>query len=199
MAGITPSFITGANAKIKLGSLTMAFATDVSYQLSINHLSVRAMGMLEVASYEPVSYYVSGNFAVIRYTKEAGSDQISLVRFVNGEAEISSAGQAIAGASKGGNSVNEWNDLSSGRIGDQLDPGSILSSLTFDLEIYTKSKFESNEKVPVLRIRDCRITGRSGSLNKRSLMTDNFSFNGILMDSDGDRLSSRSSTKRDLS
>jgi hypothetical protein len=177
----------------------MAFATDVSYQLTISHVGVRAMGMLEVASYEPTSYAVSGTFSVIRYTKEAGSDQVSLVRFVDGQAEISSAGQAIVGASKGGNSVNEWNDANSGRIGDQLDPGLILSSLTFDLEIYVKSKFETNENIPVLRIRDCRITGKSGSLNKRALMTDQFSFNGILMDSDGDRSSSHSTTKRDLS
>ena len=78
MAGIVPSFITGANAKLKIGNLTLAFATDLSYQITTNSIPVRAMGMIEVAAYEPVSYTVSGTFSVVRYTRAVSYTHLTL-------------------------------------------------------------------------------------------------------------------------
>lgn len=195
MAGQLPSFITGANAKIKVGNLTLAFASDVSYQVTVNHVPVRAMGMLDVAAYEPISYTVSGSFSVIRYTKDAASADLVLYTLGliddddNAETapvpvEIATvAGKQIPGASTSGNSVHQWNDRTSGNVGRQLDPSTILKSLTFDLEIFSKSSVGDGQE-SILKIRDCRIASKSGSLSKRGLMIDNFTFNALLANND---------------
>jgi hypothetical protein len=57
MAGKTPSFITGATAKIKIGALTMAYAQDVSYNTTVTTIPIETMGRYEVVSNEPVAYF----------------------------------------------------------------------------------------------------------------------------------------------
>jgi hypothetical protein len=209
MSGIAPSFITGANAKIKIGNLTMAFASDVGYQIVAATIPVRVMGMVEVAANEPTSYTVSGSFSVIRYTKDAGSDTVTLTRLVESQTAIDedgnpiveqqpqsySGGKSIPGSAANGNSIHRWNDARAGNIGRHVDPGSVLQSATFDLEIY--SKYKNNDSELILKIRDCRITGKTGSLNKRGLMIDNFTFNAILVDND-ESISVSESGNKDL-
>jgi hypothetical protein len=205
MAGIVPSFITGANAKLKIGNLTLAFATDLSYQITTNSIPVRAMGMIEVAAYEPVSYTVSGTFSVVRYTRDAASADVVLSRLVaetnaaTGETtqvlKSYIAGKQIPGASANGNSIHQWNDSRAGNIGRHVDPGSVLKSLTFDIEVFSKQRDNNTELI--LKLRDCRISSKSGALTKKGLMVDNFSFNAILTDNDDQTFVSNSGN-RDL-
>jgi len=190
MASVVPSFITGANAKIKVGSLTLAFASDVSYEIRVSFSPVRAMGMLEVAAYEPMSYTVSGSFSVVRYTKDAASADIIVTSLIDDDddsrtpakVKTSISGKVVPGTNSSGNSIHQWKDKQAGDIGRHLDPGSILKSLTFDLEIF--SKYSKNETESILKIRDCKIVSKSGSLTKKGLMIDNFEFNAIFADND---------------
>ena len=200
MAGVIPSFITGANAKIKIDDLTMAFAQDVSYSITVGTIPIRSMGRLEVAAHEPVSYMVQGTLTIVRYTKNAASAQIDVYKLesVDDDANPNTPNvvrsvktgdkkKLIQGAANSGNSVNRWNSSSAGNIGDQLDPSKILSSLTFDLEIFSKIDNGGNtNSQSIIKIRDCRLTSKSGSLNKRGLMLDQFTFNAILIDNDED-------------
>jgi hypothetical protein len=200
MAGVIPSFITGANAKIKIDDLTMAFAQDVSYSITVGTIPIRSMGRLEVAAHEPVSYMVQGTLTIVRYTKSAGTAQVDLYKLasVDDDANPNTPNvvrsvktgekkKLIQGASSNGNSVNRWNSSSAGNIGDQFDPSKILSSLTFDLEIFSKiDNGGSVNSQSIIKIRDCRLTSKSGSLNKRGLMLDQFTFNAILVDNDED-------------
>ena len=193
-----PSFITGANAKIVIDDITIAFAQDVSYQVSVNTIPIRGMGKLEVSAHEPVSYNVTGSITVVRYTKDAGSASArSFKQTADTDGNIvteevpADRRKLINGASEKGNSVDRWNTKSS-NLGSHLNPGKILSSLTFDLEIIAKIKptSETNtvsaETESVIKVRDCRITGKTGSLSKRGLMMDQFSFNAILVNNDED-------------
>jgi hypothetical protein len=198
MAGVMPSFITGANAKIVIDDITLAFAQDVSYQISINTIPIRAMGKLEVSAHEPISYNVTGSITVVRYTKDAGSSlsRIYTTTLVDTDGDpataavpvitevVGSPRKLINGANEKGNSVDRWNTKTS-NIGLHLNPGKMLSSLTFDLEIITKINSTGVvDAESVIKVRDCRITGKTGSLNKRGLMMDQFSFNAILVDND---------------
>ena len=71
MAGITPSFVTGAKAIVKIYDKTVAFCSDVSYNVSVEHVPIESLGIFEIISHEPVAYTVNGSFSVVRY---AGTD-----------------------------------------------------------------------------------------------------------------------------
>lgn len=165
MAGKTPSFITGATAKIKVGALTMAYAQDVSYNTAVTTIPIETMGRYEVVSNEPVAYFVDGTLSIIRYTKEAS---------------------AMNGAAANGNSVEQWNNAagSGGTAGDGFDPARLIASETFDLEVFQKTATGGTESVG--KLRDCRFTRKGGGINKRGVLVEQFAFNAILMDNDAD-------------
>lgn len=167
---VKPGYITGASAKIKIFGATMAYATDVGYTVTVQTIPIESMGKFEVHSNEPVAYSVDGSFSIIRYAKQAKL-------LVGGDA-------AANGNSMGQNGTKP-----------HLDPSTILDSNTFDLEIYQKQSIAaaavtatatvpaSPEVVdaPWLKVSDCRITRRSGSLSKRGVLVESFSFVGVLL------------------
>lgn len=188
MAGKKPSFITGATAKIKIGNLTMAYAQDVSYNTTVTTIPIETMGRYEVVSNEPVAFFVDGTLSVIRYTKSAGGNGVA----INGKKEGT------------GNSVNVWANTAGngGNAGLHFNPGGLLSSETFDLEIYSKIPGDSTttgtgasavtEVESVIKLRDCRFTRKGGAINKRGILVEQFAFNAILADNDSDNASSYS-------
>jgi hypothetical protein len=165
MAGKTPSFITGATAKIKIGNLTMAYAQDVSYNTTVTTIPIETMGRYEVVSNEPVAYFVDGSLSIIRYTKEAA---------------------AMNGTAANGNSVEQWNNAagSGGNAGAGFDPARMIASETFDIEVFQKLIAGGTESVG--KLRDCRFTRKGGAINKRGILVEQFAFNAILMNNDGD-------------
>lgn len=166
MAGIKPSFVTGANAKIKAGDLTLAYAQDVSYNVTVTTIPIETMGRYEVVSNEPVAYFVDGTLSVIRYTSVAGG---------------------LAGAAATGNGVGNWdfNNPNGTDAGQHFDPAQLLASQTWDLEIFQKSD-DGGQIVTtrVVKVKDCRLTRKGGAINKRGVLVEQFSFNAILADDD---------------
>lgn len=168
MAGMKPGFVSGANARIKLDGLTLAYCTDLSYSIDMATIPIEAIGSYEVKAYEPIAYSVNGSFSVIRYTKH-----------------ISPAAAAQTGESQSATG-NPAEKLGTGdkSIGKQLDPGRVLASATFDMEIFqsTAAAVDAVEGVAnrMFEIKDCRVTRRSSALNKRGVMVDSYTFVGIL-------------------
>lgn len=177
MAGKSPAFITGATAKVRLGGLTMAYAQDVAYTVTTTTIPIETMGRYEVVSNEPVAYFVEGSLSIIRYT---------------------AAAKNMSGASTKGNDPSQWDMVGGGKDGKakigsgftHINPGALLASQTFDLEVYQKQpgKLDDENKPvavdPILvdKIRDCRLTRKGAGVNKRGVLTDNFAFVGILAD-----------------
>lgn len=157
MAGIKSGFITGARAKVKIGSKVVAFATDVSYDVRVETIPVEAMGKYEVFTNEPVGYYVNGGFTVVRYTSADGASSTVLDQNANG---------------------NKASQIGDGSPKTHIDPQQILESATFDLDIYEKTSEES--ELEVWRIKDCRINSRRATLNKRGVLMDSYTFVGVL-------------------
>ena len=171
MAGMKPSFVTGANAKIKAGNLTLAYAQDVSYAATIDIVPVETMGRYEVVSNEPVGYRVEGNLNVVRYTKVAQA---------------------------GGNGVGKWNFSTGGIASEHLNPGQLLVSQTWDLEVF--QKFDDNGQQAsqlVSKVKDCRFRSKGGGINKRGILVEAFAFVGILAEDDS--YSASNSGDQDLS
>ncbi len=166
MAGKKPSFVTGANAKIKAGNLTLAYAQDVSYAVTVDLVPVETMGRYEVVSNEPVGYRVEGNLNIVRYTKIAQQNGMS-------------------GASAGGNGVGKWNFSTGGIAKEHVNPGDLLASQTWDLEVF--QKYDDNGQIKselVSKVRDCRFRSKGGAINKRGILVEAFAFAGILGDDD---------------
>jgi len=65
--GKVPFFLTGGNAKIILNNKTVAYATDISYTVTVNHASPRVLGRFEVETIQPLTYDVEGSLSIIRY------------------------------------------------------------------------------------------------------------------------------------
>ena len=176
-ATMVPSFITGANARISVGGLTFAYASDVSYNVSVDTIAVETMGRFEAVSNEPVNYSVGSEFSIVRYTSLAIS---------------ASGGTTIPGVDTDGNG------LSPSGLADQFNPNTMLTSGTWELDVYQKANHttavantKSQGVVTVvgdaerfIRITQCRANRMSGNLNKRGIYMVRVSFVGILMSDD---------------
>jgi hypothetical protein len=164
-----PSFVTGATAKVKAGSLTMAYAQDVNYRVSVDTIPVETMGRYETVSNEPVNYSVSGDLAIVRYTAIAKINK-------------------MPGTDAKGNGLGNVNWKSGGKGSDMIDPGNILVSQTFDLAVFQKTQPAAGgptaETAQVITITDCRFNNKSAGLNKRGILVDHFTFVGILASDD---------------
>jgi hypothetical protein len=159
--GMKPGFVSGANARVKLDGKTLAYCTDLNYTVDMATVPIEAIGSYEVKAYEPIAYSVNGSFSVIRYTK--------VIKPASGSAN--------------GNPADELGG--DNRVGTQLDPGRVLSSSTFDMEIFqstsaTASDTTETNQNSLFKIHDCRVTRRTSALSKRGVMVDSYAFVGIL-------------------
>lgn len=170
MAKMIPSFITGATAKIKAGGLTFAYAQDVSVRVNVDTIPVETMGRYETVSNEPVNYSVSGELAVVRYTAIAATN-------------------GIPGTNANGNGLGAANWKTGGKGSDQFDPGNLITSMTWDLQVYQKTAAGFDGKISdstnkVWVVTDCRFSNKTAGLNKRGILVDRMSFVGILASDD---------------
>lgn len=172
MAQKKVSFVTGANAKIKVGGKTFAYASDVSYSIVVDTIPIETMGRYEAVTNEPVNYSVAGELSVVRYTGIAKANN-------------------MPGAHADGNGVGKVNYQTGGNAADELNPGNLLFSQSWDLAVFQKtqnaataggSTAATSEAVEFITIRDCRFTRKSAALNKRGILVDRLAFVGILAD-----------------
>lgn len=174
MSGRKPSFVTGANSKIKLGGKTFAYASDVSYQVVIDTVPIETMGRYEAVTNEPVNYSVAGELSVVRYTAIAKTNN-------------------MPGTSTNGNGLGAVTATTGGNMSEHINPGNLLLSQTWDLAVYQKTQNAATapgatavtvEAVEFITIKDCRFTRKSAAINKRGILVDRLSFVGILADDD---------------
>lgn len=171
MAGISPTFVTGAKAIVKIYGKALAFCSDVSYSVNVQHVPIEALGIFEIISHEPVAYTVEGSFSVVRYARK--SDNLEV--FAN----------AVAGDVTAANTASSMKDDEGRSLKHHIDPSNILASVTFDMEVVEKdSGNNANTPRSFFKIEDCRITRRSSSLNKRGVLIDNYAFVGRLAQDD---------------
>jgi hypothetical protein len=183
MAGQYPFFITGANAKIKVNGKTMAFCTNLSYSIQVNHQAPHILGLYEPTSVEPLSYAVTGSFSVIRYAKDAVANH---------------GGKKPDGiaANDAGNSVGNWGGMWGGKLGDllarngigndgraneALDPSKFDNGVGFDIQVYQKTP---GGDLGVANIRNARIIRASFNIQKRGPAIETYEFMAMYVDED---------------
>lgn len=162
MANKQPSFLTGANAKIKIGAITIAYAQDVSYRATVSTIPVEVMGRYEVISHEPIAYTVEGSLSVIRYTAAATGE----------------------GAAADGNGIGKWDVTADTKGSAHFNPSTLLTSKTFDLQVFQKIADDGTGSIAAIKLIDCRFTSKGGAVNKRGVLTEQYSYNAILAEDD---------------
>ncbi len=181
MAGMKPFFLTGANAKIVVNSQTLAYCSNLSYSIQINHATPRVLGMYEPSSVEPLSYLVTGSFTVVRYVADIKNDV---------------GGTSPSGTNERGNGIGGWGPDSTlgkfaagldikkggdGRAYENLDPSKMHKATTFNMEVY--QKFSGGQR-SVANIRDIRITRADFNLSTNSAASQTFAFTALYVDED---------------
>jgi hypothetical protein len=137
MAGHVPFFLTGANAKILLNNETVAFATDLTYRISVKHASPRVLGRFEVEVHQPLSYDVTGSFTIIRYSR-------GLDGYLGGAApkDAMDPGSGIGSydddAVGGALGLPTANGQFDGKPSEAFNPSRMFQSKMFDIEIRQK-------------------------------------------------------------
>lgn len=185
MAGVRPTFITGANAKVKVNNKTLAFCTDLSYSVSVLTQTPKVLGMYEGSSVEPLGYQVSGSFNVIRYAKDiknfAGGvspDKLASNDAGNGIGNWGSVWGSGLGNFLNANGIGLGND---GRANEALDPSKFANAVSFDIQVYQKTP---NGDIGVANIRNVRITQADFSITKKGAATQRFQFVALYVDED---------------
>jgi hypothetical protein len=186
MSGKAPFFITGANVKLKVNGVTLAYATDFQYSIKIKTQDARILGVMEHDTSESLSYDVNGSFTIIRYASDL-------------KGTLTNKGYSVPnGTSSLGNGVGSWtpnqpngiggivrnsgNFTNDGRANESLDPSKLASSTWFDIECY---QVYPGGQTGLARIRNCKITQADTRVGVKGLMTQTFSFiaNGVDEDS----------------
>jgi len=165
-----PNFVVGARAKISVDGKTLAFATNVNYTVDVTHVPVEVLGAYEVIAYEPVGYRVSGTLTVVRYSKNATASGVTGT-VTDGNSSFAHVGTTAAAAG----------------VPAAFNPAQLLLSSTFDVEVFDRRNGTASlDTAPqsIAKIIDARLERRSGGLNAKGLLEEQFSFNGIIFADD---------------
>lgn len=176
-SGMAPFFLTGANAKIRVNNRTLAFCTDLSYSVKMNHVAPKILGMYEPHSVEPLSYEVSGSFTIVRYMRNAtetnNSKKPKGVSILGNGVGSLGAQDVITG------SIDSGND---GQAHLGMNPGKFANSIMFDIEVYQKTA--CGDLLAASRIRNCRFIQSDFKMTKRGAAIQTFQFIATYADED---------------
>lgn len=191
MAGIEPTFITGATAKVRINGKTLAYCQDFSCSVQVLTKTPKVLGKYEGDSVEPLGYMVSGSFSIVRYVKGVKS-------------LLGSHAAPFLADNDAGNGVGNWGTMwdgnglkaiaartgvvsNDGRAHEALDPSKFAAGTTFDIQIFQKAKDSTgNPKLlGVWNIRNSRITQADFGLQKKSVGTERYNFVALYADGDG--------------
>lgn len=171
-----PFFLTGANAKIKLNDITIAFATDISYRVEVKHADPRILGMYEGHSLEPLAYYVSGSFTIIRYT----ADAVNRISGKNPQG-VQDLGNGIGSYDPTAGDTLAFNVSGKSDLRNTFNPRQLERASGFKIEIFQKDQGGTN---PIARVKDARIEAADFSVSKKSPAVQKFTFRALYVDED---------------
>ena len=138
MAGKTPFFLTGSNARILLNNKTVAYATNISYRISVKHATPRVLGRAEVEVIQPLTYDVMGTLSIIRYGRglqsffaESAPNSVNNLGNSIGSYSSASSNGAIGAALGIPTPDGQWD----GRADESFNPSKFFQSKMFNIEI----------------------------------------------------------------
>jgi hypothetical protein len=199
MAGKTPFFLSGGNAKILVNNRTVAYATNVTYRISVKNAMPRVLGRAEVEAIQPLTYDVTGSLSIIKYGR-------GLQSYFGGQAPqgvdnkgnsmgsygLSSVGGVVGGALGLPNSSGQFD----GSPNEAFDPSRFFQSKMFNIEV--RQKLSGKDETPAALLRDCRFEDLSFQLDRRGVATIQLTFRARYADGD-DMIARKSGVGQELS
>lgn len=192
MASQKPFFITGANALIKVDSVTVAYATNISCQVVVNHVSPRVLGRAEVEAHQPVSYDVAGSLSVVKYGKNVKSYFKDAAPNIAQDRGSGAGGftqdSGVGSFVKKNLGIPKLTGETTGAAEEAFNPSRFFQSQQFDIEIFQKvggsSDGSGGELTPMFVFRGCRFTGLQFQLEKKSPIILSMTFKARYYDDD---------------
>jgi hypothetical protein len=193
MSGIKPTFTTGSRVRIKLNGKTVAHAQGLSMGFSVMVEPVRVMGEYGAISAVVSGYSgVQGSLQIISLMPKQARD--ALQSLVNADkvniGELSAAGVVTPDLTLQNGDGSRGQVLSADYITNpldeakyHLDPERVLLSQSFDIQIYMRYADSTGKYKEFLQweIKDCRLSGRSVSINSGSPVGQDFQYKGLLL------------------
>jgi hypothetical protein len=175
MPGKKPNLVTGANAKIKIGTKTVAYATELQFSVNTEALPIEVIGAYEARGHEPVALYVEGSFKILRYANPK-----EIADAVNGS-NITGISDVPGNTNNG---IGQWggNGVNDAGLSAHIKPAELLLSTTTNIEVFTsvrKDVVSDTLSNYLFKIHDVRITRASGSLSKREILEETFTFKAL--------------------
>jgi hypothetical protein len=138
MSGKTPFFLSGGNARILVNNRTVAYATNVTYRISVRNAAPRVLGRAEVEAIQPLTYDVTGSLSIIKYGRGLQSyygsqapQGVDNKGNSMGSYGLSSIGGIVGGALGLPNSSGQFD----GSPNEAFDPSRFFQSKMFNIEI----------------------------------------------------------------
>jgi len=188
VAGKQAFFLTGANGKILVNNKVIAYATDITYRISVKHGAPRVLGRFEVETIQPLTYDVAGTLSIIRYAR-------GIQPFVNGPDDVNQEGNGIGSLSRASGLGDDFTKLSlpsihgqyNGGADEAFNPARFFQSKMFNIEIRQKLPDSGDglvSETTVTLLRDCRFEDMIFKLSKRGVAMIDLTFRARYADDD---------------
>ncbi|CAB5221525.1 hypothetical protein UFOVP244_186 [uncultured Caudovirales phage] len=165
----TPNFFNGANLKIKVNGIDMAYATGISFQHNMATTGVQVLGAMTSQGIEPLSYSANGSFSVMSFVNKSDK-QIPPVKPDAAVTGLDLTGKPdIADDNTLGSAQNFIHET-------QFTPRKILMSSTFDIDIVEKPVDVSKDYRVIYKLVGCRLTDWSLGFSPGQLASERYGF-----------------------
>ena len=166
MAGIVPSFLSSAKLVIKMGSIELAYGSNLSFNDRMAVAPVGGIGSYNSDALEPLQYTAGGSFTITVYSSGAVNSLANSSNIPDRALKSISAT-----AKRNGNSMLVANNFS---------PAALMISQTFDIDVYERVGQQATSATQNLlltyQLTDCRLTSYSMTFTPGSLVQENVGF-----------------------
>lgn len=199
MADFLPSFVTAPRLRLKVGDNVMAYAIGFDIRFGVSVQPVVPIGEFKPVALEPVMIGpVGGTMQIVRLlSKDTQGNQLAL----SPDGTVTTAANQQANPqTQSGNTAGSQNSnslLEQKNLFRMLDPGQILMSTTFDVDVYMwrpvqgdgTSDITDLAQLPTAKlttklwmsIKNCRITSRNTNIAMGQLVNEPLNFQGLLV------------------
>jgi len=197
--GIKPLFTSAPRCKLKLGSDYIAYAIGFNVSVSVDITPVHVLGKIGAVSLEPTFYNpVTGTIQIQKLLSKFGRTNLTNsaetfktnassfgdlkstgVDTVNNTESYSVSKEDSAAIATAYSAGDNW--ISGANISKHLDPNKVLTSETFDLDVYLRAGSDSLSEKAWLRIKDVRLTTRNVNITLGQIVNEPVSFQGLLI------------------
>ena len=179
MAGLIPSFASGATLVIRVGRVQLAYASSLTFVDDVTHAPIGGIGSYSYDALEPTQYVARGSFVLQRYSNVAHAANTAMGDLQSPKNTSPNPARSLLSASVGTESVPDGNSMLWGL---QFNPSNLLVGKTFDIQMYEKKSRDELGDIPVFTIKDCRMTGYSISFTPGQTVSENLNFSCILIE-----------------